>query len=98
MENKIKMLYYLGHLIHILLGPDVVFNKPISSVVDKMIDRKPVISCNSDISRIAFMAIIDHAVKTVCTKKNFLKAFSAAGVIPYNPDKIDLKVTSATKQ
>ena len=80
MENKIKMLYYPSHLIHILLDPDVVFNKPISSIVDKMIDRKPIISCNSDISRIVFMAIIDHAVKTVCTKENVLKAFSATGV------------------
>ena len=92
------MLCYPGNLTHILQVSDVVLNIPISSVVNKMIHNKPIISGTSDISRIAFMAIIDHAVKTVCTKKNFLKAFSAAGVIPYNPDKIDLKVTSATKQ
>ena len=36
------------------------------------------------------MTIIDHAVKTVCTKENVLKAFSATGVIPYNPNKIYL--------
>ena len=87
-----------GNLTHILQVSDVVLNKPTSSVVNKMIHNKPIVSGTSDISRIAFMAISDHAVKTVCTKKIFLKAFSATGVMPYNPDKIDLKVTSATKQ
>ena len=91
------MLCDPGNLTHILQVSDVVLNKP-TSVVNKMIHNKPIVSGTSDISRIAFMAIIDHAVKTVCTKKIFLKAFSATGVMPYNPDKIDLKVTSATKQ
>ena len=36
-----------------------------------MIHNKPVISGNSDTSRIPFMAITDHAVKTVCTKEMF---------------------------
>ena len=54
-----------------------------------MIHNKPIISGN-DISRIAFMAIIYHALKTVCAKENVLKAFRATEVIPYNPNKIDL--------
>ena len=83
------MLCYPGNLTHILQGPDIVLNKSIS-VVDKMIHNKPIISGNSDISRIAFNTIIDYAVKTVCTNENVLKAFSATGVIPYNPNKIDL--------
>ena len=89
-ENKIEMLCYRGNLTHNLQGRDMVLNKPISSVIDKMIHNKPIISGTSDISRIAFMVIIDHAVKTVSTKENVLKAFSATGVIPYNPNKIDL--------
>ena len=44
-----------------------------------MIHNKP---GNSDISRIAFVAIIDPAVKIVFTKENILKAFSSTGVIP----------------
>ena len=52
-----------------------------------MIHNKP---GDNGISRIAFVAIIDPAVKIVFTKENVLKAFSATGVIPYNPNKIDL--------
>ena len=89
-ENKIEMLCYPGHLTHILQGPDVVLNKPISSVVDKMIHNKPIVSGKSDISRIAFMKMIVHAVKTVCTKENVLKTFSATRVISFNSNKIDL--------
>ena len=89
-ENKTEMLCYLEHLTHILQGPDIALNKPISSVVDKMIHNKPIVSGNSDISRNTFMAIIDNAVKTAYTKENVLKTFSATGVIPYNPNKIDL--------
>ena len=97
MKNLIKgrrgsdyELCYPGHLTHILQDPDAVLSKPLSSTVDKMILNKPIISASSDISRIAFMAITDHAMKTVCTKENVLKAFSVTGVIPYNPNKIDL--------
>ena len=90
------MLCYPGHLTHILQGPDVVLNKPISAIEDKMIHIKPIISGNSDISRIAFMAIIDYVVKTEYTKENVLKAFSATGVIPYNPNKIDLTQFSSS--
>ena len=43
-ENKIEMLYYPGHLTHILQGPDVVLNKPISSIVDQIIHKKSIIS------------------------------------------------------
>ena len=75
---------------NLLQDPGIVLNKSISSIVDKMIHGKPIISGSIDISRIAFMAIIDHVVKTVCTKENVLKAFSATRVIPYNPNKIDL--------
>ena len=61
------MLCYLGYLTHILQGPGIVLNKyiipSISSVVDAMIiHNKPIMSGNSDISKIAFMTIIDHAV------------------------------------
>ena len=77
-KNRIEILRY------ILQRPDIVLNKPISSIVDKMIHKKPMISRNSDISRIAFMVIIDHAVETVCTKENVLKPLSATSVIPYN--------------
>ena len=64
-------------------------NKPISSIVDKVIHNKPVINGNNDISRIAFMAIIDHAVKSAHTKENVVKVFSATGVITYNPNKTE---------
>ena len=67
------MLCYLGHLTHILQGPDTVLNNPISSIVDKMIHNKPIISGDSDFSRIVFVTVIDYAVKTVCTKENGLK-------------------------
>lgn len=50
-----------------------MFNKLISSIVDKMIHNKPVISRNSDISRIAIMVIIDHAEKLVVLKRTFWK-------------------------
>ena len=89
-ESKLEMLAYPGHLTHILQGPDVVLNKPISTVVDSMLHNKPTISGNSDMSKVAFVAIVDHAVKTVCTKENVLKAFSSTGVMPYDPTKIDL--------
>ena len=86
-DNKIEMLCYPGHLTHILQGPDVVLNKPISTIVDDMVYNNPLISGNS---RVAFMTIIKHAVEKVCTKENVMKAFSATGVIPYDPSKIDL--------
>ena len=76
------MLCYPIQLTHILQDPGIVLNKTISSIVDKMIHNKPVISGNSDASRIAFMAIIDHALKTICTNENVLKVFSATGLIP----------------
>ena len=88
--NNIEMLCYPGHLTHILQGPDVVLNKPISTQVESMIYNNPVISGNSDLSRVAFIAIIDQAVKTVCTKENVFMAFSATGIIPFNPQRIDL--------
>ena len=61
-----------------------------------MIHNKPIITDNSDISRITFVTTIDHAVKTLCTKENVLKAFSATGVIPYSPSKIDLSQFPST--
>ena len=90
--NKIEMLSYPSHSTQTLQGPDVVLNKIISSVIEKMIHSKPKISGNSGISRIAFMTILDHAVKTICTMENVLETFTAIGVIPYNPNKIDLSV------
>ena len=41
----------------------------------------------------AFMAIIDHAVKKMCTPVKVKKAFSATGVVPFNPNKIDLNAS-----
>ena len=55
-----------------------------------MVQNNPLISGNSDLTRVAFMGIIDHAVKNVYTKENVSKAFSATGVIPFNPQKIDV--------
>lgn len=89
-QLNIEMLCYPGHLTHILQGPDVVLNKPISTIVDKMIHNKPIISGNTDMTRIAFTSIIIHAVNEVCTDESIAKAFSATGVMPYNPNAIDL--------
>ena len=55
------------------------------------------ISGNSDLSRIAFIAIVDYAVQA-CTAENVKKALSAAGVIPYNPKKINLSNFSAGRE
>ena len=89
-DNKIEMLCYPGHLTHILQGPDVVLNKPISCQVEDMLYTNPLVTGNSDLSRVAFIAIIDEAVKSVCTEDNVCKAFEATGIIPFNPQKIDL--------
>ena len=87
---KLEMITYPGHLTHILQGPDVVLNKPISTIVDNMIHNKPIISGNSDLTRVAFCAIVVHAMKEVCNKERVQKAFKVTGVIPFNPDIIDL--------
>ena len=50
------------------------------------------ISGNSDLTRTGFMAIVDEAVKTVFTMEEITKAFSATGIIPFNPDKIVLRL------
>ena len=86
--NCIEMLCYPGHLTHILQGPDVVLNKPLSTQVGNMVHRNPQISGNSDLSRIAFIAIVSHAVKTVFTADNVKMAFEATGVIyTFQPSK-----------
>ena len=92
-ENKIEILCYAGHLTHVLQGPDVVLNKPVSTIVDNMIHNNIFITGNSDLTRIAFMASIDHAVKEVCTKEMVKKAFSANGVISFDPSQIDLSAS-----
>ena len=58
------------------------------------------LSGSNDITRVAFMAIIEHAVKEVCTPMMVKKAFSATGIIPFNPNKIDLDAfpTSSEKE
>ena len=89
-NNDLEILCYPGHLTHILQGPDVVLNKPISTIVDDMLDSTIFIRGNNDVSRIAFINIIEHAVKEVCTPENVAKAFSATGVIPFNPNKVNL--------
>ena len=68
----------------------MTLNKPISTIVDNMIHNNIFITGNSELTRIAFIAIIDHAVKEVCTKEMVKKAFSATGVIPFDPSQIDL--------
>ena len=45
---------------------------------------------NIFISQVAFMAIINHVVKEVCTEEMVKKSFSATGVNQYNQNKIDL--------
>ena len=67
-----------------------MLNKPISTIVDNMIHNKPIISGTSDLSRVAFCAIVDHAVKEVCVEENVRKAFQATGVLPFDPTVIDL--------
>ena len=89
-EHNIQMICYPGHLTHVLQGPDVVLNKPIPTQVENMVYSNPIISGNSDLSRVAFMAIIDQAVKTVCTEEAVKMAFSATGIIPFDPKRIDL--------
>ena len=91
-ENKIEMFCYPGHLTHILQGPDVVLNKPISTFVDRMLHNNALISGNSDLTRIAFMAIVDESVKAACTEEAVSKAFSANGIVPFNPDQIDFPI------
>ena len=88
--NNIEMLSYPGHLTQILQGPDVLLNKPISTTVNAMVHNNPLISGNCELSRVSFIAIIDHAVRITCTCKNVIEAFRAMGIIPFNPDQIDL--------
>lgn len=90
-ENKLEFLCYPGHLTHILQGPDVVLNKPISSRVDQWISNNIRISGNSNLSRVAFIACINEAVKEVCTSENIAMSFSATGIIPFNPKIVNLK-------
>ena len=80
--NKIEMLCYPGHLTHILQGPDAVLNKPISTRVENFISNNSLLSGNSDMSRVAIIAVIQEAVVSVCTKENIYMAFSATGIIP----------------
>ena len=48
------------------------------------------LSGNSDLSRVAFITVVDEAVRQVCTKEAIAKAFSCTGIIPFDPKKIDL--------
>ena len=84
------MLCYPGHLSHILQGPDVVLNKPLSTEVEHLVFNNPLVSGNSDLSRVSVIAIICHAVETVCTVDNMKMAFDATGIVPFNPARIDL--------
>ena len=88
--NNIEVLCYPGHLTHILQGPDVVLNKPISSRVENWIENNTRVSGNSDMSRISFIAVVNEAVRDVCSKENVLRAYSATGLIPFNPKKVDI--------
>ena len=46
--NNIEMLSYPGHLTHILQGPDVVLNKPVSTTVNAMVHNNTLISGNCE--------------------------------------------------
>ena len=39
-----EMLSYAEHLTHVLKGPDVVLNKPISTTVNAMVHNNPTVS------------------------------------------------------
>ena len=71
-------------------GPDVVLNKPLKTNVESMIQNNMLLTGNSLIPRLEFTNIIDNAIRETCTKELVLKAFSATGVLPFNPEKIDL--------
>ena len=73
-------------------SPRSVLNKPISTVVSTMLHNKMLLTGNNDMTRLAFMATVDYAVKDVCTPTMVKKAFSATGIMPYNPSKIDLSL------
>ena len=64
-----------------------------------MLHSNMLLSGNNDIRPVAFMAIIEHAVKKVCTPIMVKKAFSATGIMTFNPIKIDLNafLTSSEK-
>ena len=68
-----------------------MLNKPISSHVENFISNNSLLSGNSDMSCVAFKAVIQEAVVSVCTKENIYMAFSATGIIPFNPAKIQLE-------
>ena len=55
-----------------------------------MVHNNPLISGNCELSRVSFIASTDHAVRTTCTRENALEAFRDTGIIPFNPDQIDL--------
>ena len=76
-EHNIEVLCYPGHLTHILQGPDVVLNKPISALVERWVRNNARVSGNSDISRVAYITVINEAVEQVCTKETVAKAFSS---------------------
>ena len=80
---------YPGYLTHILQGPDVVLNKPINTEIENILQKNQILSGNTDLTGIVFIATVDHAVKKVCTLELVQKAFGATGVIPFNPAKIE---------
>ena len=41
-------------------------------------------------SRISFIAVVNEAVRDVCSKENVLRAYSATGLRPFNPKKVDI--------
>ena len=89
-KNNLEMLTYPGHLTHILQGPDVVLNKPISTKLQHMIETNYNLSGNSDLSRVSFIAAVNEAVIYVCTPSAISKAFSATGIIPFDPSRVKL--------
>ena len=89
-DNQLVQTCYPGHLTHVLQGPDVVCNKPIKASVDVVKQNNVLLTGSPDISRIAFIATVENAVREVCTPSIVKKAFEKTGVIPFNPSVIDL--------
>ena len=50
-----------------------------------MIQNNMLLTGNSLINRLEFINIIDNAMRETCTVELVLKAFSATGVLPFNP-------------
>ena len=55
-----------------------------------MVQNNLLISGNTDLTRVAFISVVEYAVNTTCTQENVMEAFSATGVVPFNLEKINV--------